>query len=224
MSEPDPTSVTPFLSDRFFAALADLGERHGTDPVVFLDVWNAESGLNPHIVSKAPPHARGLNQMIPKTLAGLHAPADFEALPAEAQVPWIEQLIAGGERLNGGPFTTAERYYHSNFFPRTMPRGSSPATIVVASASADPEERQAYAANAAMDHAGKGAITYSDLASFLAGGRRANAVVYAAARARLALATGRSSPPATVARRSSAAVFLGLVGALAGAIAWRAAR
>jgi hypothetical protein len=223
VSDPDPKSVTPFLSDRFFAVLADLGERHGTDPVVFLDVWNAESGLNPHIISKTPPHARGLNQMIPTTLAGLHAPADFEALAAEDQVPWIEQLITSGERLNGGPFATAERYYHSNFFPRTMSRGSSPATVVIARDATDPEERQAYAGNAAMDHAGKGWIAYSDLAAFLAGGRRANALVYGAARARLALAMRESSPPA-VARRSTAPIFLGLVGALAGAIAWRAAR
>ena len=111
------------LSDTFFALLADLGARHATDPDVFLDVWNAESELQPSAIN-AQSGARGLNQMMPRTLRGLRAPIAFEKLSGEAQLPWIERLIIDGERRNGGPFTTAARYYHSNFFPRTMSRGS----------------------------------------------------------------------------------------------------
>lgn len=209
------------LSDAFFEQLADLGERHATDPVVFLDVWNAESGLNPSAENPAS-HARGLNQMMPKTLAGLGAPAVFSALPGEAQIPWIERLIAGGEILNGGPFRSAERYYHSNFFPRTMPRGDAPSTIVVASDAADPEERAAYAANVGMDRARKGRITYEDLAAFLTLAKTTNRATYEEARARLALAM-RGGAPLPVARRpvSAASAVFTLASVVSLAIAWR---
>lgn len=209
------------LSPAFFEQLADLGERHATDPVVFLDVWNAESGLNPSAENPAT-HARGLNQMMPRTLEGLGGPANFNALPGEAQLPWIERLIAGGERMNGGPFRSAERYYHANFFPRTMPRGQTPATVVVARDAADPEERAAYAGNAGMDRTGDGAITYADLSAFLNRAKESNRAIYDDARARLALAM-RGAAPLPVARRttSAASAFFTVASVLSLAIAWR---
>ena len=93
------------LSDRFFANLAALGARRGSDPAIFMNVWCVESGLNPRAMN--PSGARGLNQMMPATLVSLGAPAEFENLSAEAQLPWIERLIASGERRNGGPFESA---------------------------------------------------------------------------------------------------------------------
>ena len=208
------------LSDLFFAKLAELGERHATDPVVFLDVWNSESGLDPRAENRAS-QARGLNQMMPKTLEGLGAPANFNEVAGEDQLPWIERLIASGEGLNGGPFRSAERYYHSNFFPRTMPRGQTPTTIVVASDATDPEERAAYAANAGMDPAKNGRITYADLAAFLNRAKNGNRLVYESARARLALAM-QGTTPARVAATGGAPVLVAL-GVLAAALAWRAA-
>jgi hypothetical protein len=205
------------LSDAFFTALADLGERHATQPAVFLDVWNAESGLNPRAENPSS-HARGLNQMMPKTLDGLGAPANFNGLAGEQQLPWIERLIVGGESLNGGPFRSAERYYHSNFFPRTMYRGQTPATVVVASDATDPVERAAYAGNAGMDPASNGRITYADLAAFLNRAKNGNRLTYEAARARLALAM-RGTTPATAAAMGAAPVLFGL-GVLAAAVAW----
>jgi hypothetical protein len=159
--------------------------------------------------------------MMPRTLAGLGAPASFNALSGEDQLPWIERLIASGEGLNGGPFRSAERYYHSNFFPRTMPRGQTPTTIVVASDATDPEERAAYAANAGMDAAKNGRITYADLAAFLNRAKNGNRVAYEAARARLALAM-RGTTPARVAATGGAPALVAL-GVLAAALAWRAA-
>lgn len=206
------------LSDAFFARLAELGERHATDPALFLDVWNAESGLDPRAENRAT-RAQGLNQMMPRTLEGLGAPADFKELAGEDQLPWIERLIAGGERLNGGPFRSAARYYHSNFFPRTMYRGDAPTAIVVAEGATDPEERAAYAANTGMDPAGKGRITYADLAAFLNLAKNRNRLTYEAARARLELAV-RGTSPAAVARASAAPVLFG-VGLVAAAVAWR---
>jgi len=153
------------LSDRFFSDLAALGARRGSDPAIFLTVWCVESGLNPHAINAI--GARGLNQMLPSTLTALGAPADFETLSGEAQLPWIEKLIASGERRNGGPFDSAARYYHANFFPVTMARGNTPDTIVAARDAADPREAQAYAFNAGLDADGDGKITLSDLATVL---------------------------------------------------------
>jgi hypothetical protein len=218
------------LSDVFFVRLAELGARHETDPAVFLDAWNAESNLNPR-AENPKSHARGLNQMMPKTLATLGAPPSFNELAGEDQLPWIEQLIADGERLNGGPFRSAERYYHANLFPRTLPRGSSPATVVVSSDATDPVERTAYAWNAGMDMGGKGRITYADLTAFLNLAKNRNRAVYDAARARLELATSggatRPAQPPVLASAAGASaggtVFVSLLGLLSTvvALAWR---
>ncbi len=155
----------PGLSDRFFALVATMGQRRRTDPEFYLVVWCLESGLNPGIVNSI--GARGLNQMLPSTLAGLGGPADFEQLAAEDQLPWIERLITSGEQLNGGPFRSAARYYHSNFFPATMARGDTPSTVVVTRDSLDPRERAAYEGNKGLDTNGDGRITLGDLATML---------------------------------------------------------
>jgi hypothetical protein len=155
------------LSDQFFANVARMGQRRRTNPAFYVAVWCAESGLNPAAVNPKG-GARGLNQMMPATLQGLGAPADYEMLSGEEQLAWIERLIAQGEALNGGPFESAARYYHSNFFPRTMARGASSDTVVAAGDAADAEERAAYAANRSLDANGDGRITLADLAAVLA--------------------------------------------------------
>jgi hypothetical protein len=206
---------TPGLSDAFYARLADLGRRHDTDPEVFLAVWNMESTLNPKIVGSI--GARGLNGMMPATLRWLGAPADFENLAAEDQLPWIEKLIEIGEKQNGGPFKTAARYEHSNFFPATMGRGSSPDTVVVARDGPDGREQQAYEANAALDLDHDGKVTLADLATWIDGGREWPR--YQAARARLASAMRATTSPA----HRAGPVLLGIglaLGTLAVAI-WR---
>lgn len=211
------TSPAMPLSDTFFAKLADLGARHETDPTVFLDVWNAESGLNPGAENQAS-HAQGLNQMMPRTLEGLGGPSGFNDLAGEDQLPWIERLIVDGERLNGGRFRSAARYYHSNFFPRTMSRGQAPGTVVLASDATDPQERAGYAGNAGMDPRGKGRITYADLTAFLNLAKNRNRLTYEAARARLSLATRAATPAAAAA--GAAPVVFGL-GVLVAVVAWR---
>jgi hypothetical protein len=155
------------LSDRFFADLARLGQRHTTDPAIYLTVWCAESGLIPSAVNPRG-GARGLNQMMPDTLRQLRAPEEFEKLPGEEQVPWIERLIGAHEKLNGGPFLTAARYYHANFFPRTLGRGAASDAIVVARDGTDPEERGAYLHNRGLDGDHDGFITVRDLEEVLA--------------------------------------------------------
>ena len=206
------------LSDRFFSDLAALGARRGSDPAIFLTVWCVESGVNPHAINSI--GARGLNQMLPSTLAALGAPADFEKLSAEAQLPWIEKLIASGERRNGGPFESAARYYHANFFPVTMSRGDTPATIVAAKDASDPRERDAYAFNPGLDADGDGKITLADLATVL-DRTRANKCTDAFARLDLAMRALPSAPwePASLIaqteRRASAVGALVVAGLFA---------
>jgi hypothetical protein len=154
------------LSDRFFADVARMGQRRRTNPEHYLVVWCSESDLTPTAVNPRG-GARGLNQMMPATLRGLGAPADFEKLAAEDQLPWIEKLIAIRETYNGGPFESAARYYHANFFPLTMQRGDSPRTVVVDSDSEDARERAAYEANRSLDVNGDGRITRADLTAWL---------------------------------------------------------
>lgn len=211
------------LSDRFFSDLAALGARRGSDPAIFLTVWCVESGVNPHAVNSI--GARGLNQMLPSTLAALGAPADFEKLSAEAQLPWIEKLIASGERRNGGPFESAARYYHANFFPVTMARGDTPDTIVAAKDAIDPRERDAYAFNAGLDADGDGKITLGDLATVL-DRTRANRCTDAFARLDLAMRALPNAPwePASlVARTEKHAAAVGAV-IIAGVLAVAFAR
>jgi hypothetical protein len=215
------------LSDRFFANVALMGQRRNTNPDFYLNAWCVESGLNPSAVN---PHggARGLNQMMPATLQSLGAPANYETLTGEDQLPWIERLIAGGEALNGGPFESAARYYHSNFFPRTMSRGASPRTVVVARDAVDADERAAYAANTGLDTDGDGRITLADLASVL---DRVRKTKCQNGFARLARAVAALPPPGrtwsdaqpAIARRSNNGPIFGAalaVGAV-GLAAWR---
>ena len=217
------------LSDRFFADLARMGQRRGTDPEHYLVVWCSESGLDPSAVNPGG-GARGLNQMMPDTLRGLGAPADFERLSGEEQLPWIEKLIAIRERLNGGPFESAARYYHANFFPLTMARGNSPETVVVGSDAADARERGAYADNKILDADGDGRITLGDLAAVLA---RVRATRCASAFERLLRAVqalphpgitwGSAPEPSPVVRRRGAPIAVGAAVALglAGLAMWR---
>lgn len=154
------------LSRRFFEDLVALGLRRGSPPHIFLSVWCVESGLLPSAIN-VHTGARGLNQMMPATLTALGAPTDFEKLSAEEQLPWIEKLIASLEPANGGPFASAARYYHANFFPRTMHRGDKPESVVVARDAVDPDERGAYEANRGLDANGDGHITVADLDAVL---------------------------------------------------------
>ncbi|HEX7666007.1 MAG TPA: transglycosylase SLT domain-containing protein [Polyangiaceae bacterium] len=209
------------LSDQFFADLAALGDRRGSDPAIFLVVWCVESNLNPAAMNSI--GARGLNQFLPSTLASLGAPADFEKLSGEKQLPWIEKFIANGEHRNGGPFQTAARYYHSNFFPVTMSRGDSPDTVVAARDAADPRERDAYTANPALDADHDGKITLADLSTVLER-TRANkcqeafvrlAEAVSALEAQSALPASWQDPPTSLARAETAIGAGLLTGALA---------
>jgi soluble lytic murein transglycosylase-like protein len=184
------------LSDTFFVRLAEMGRRRRTDPLVWLDVWNYESGLRPDAENPLT-HALGLSQVMPRALKWLGFPSDrkFTELSAEDQLPWIERLIAYGEGLNGGPFQSAARYFHFNFFPRTMHRGSSPDTIVATPFAMESMEREAFFANQSLDQDRKGTITYADVSFAIEWSKILHKDRYQDARRRLLSAAKPSAPP-----------------------------
>ncbi|MFI5296772.1 MAG: hypothetical protein ACHREM_01630 [Polyangiales bacterium] len=167
----DPVTIEfPTLGHGFYAEVAKLGSRHRTNPAIFLNVWCAESGLDPSAMN--PGGARGLNQMQPQTLAFFKAPADFEKLTGIDQLPWIERFITWTESLNHGPFTSAARCYAANFWPASLARPDAPSSVIVDRDSVDTSEAAAYAKNKGLDTDGDGKITLRDLATHLARVRR----------------------------------------------------
>jgi len=154
--------VTPWLSDAFFRGVVALGKKKGMNPLHFLPPWMIESGLNPAARNEKS-NASGLNQMMPSTLSEtLHfpgSPADYRALSAEAQLPWIDRFMSiNGQRGYG----SAEQYYASNFLPLTAGRGSSPDTVYASPDDPDGRVVQAYQANRLLDSDGDGRITGRD--------------------------------------------------------------
>jgi hypothetical protein len=165
---------------------------------------------------------------MPATLRGLGAPLNFEQLSGEQQLPWIEKLISTGEQQIGGPFESAARYYHSNLYPGTLGRGSSPSTVVLSRDSGDARERAAYESNKGLDLNGDGRVTLGDIAAVLERvSRRANVQD---ALARLDAAVAKLPPPRARWRgersaHSSAshgiAIGVGLAVGAVGLVAWR---
>lgn len=220
-------ALTSRLSDRFFAKLARLGQRHRTDPAFFLVAWALESNLDPHVVNRI--GARGLNQMMPATLRGLGAPMNFEQLSGDEQLLWIEKLITAAEAQIGGPFESAARYYHSNLYPGTLGRGSSPTAVVLSRDAGDARERAAYESNKGLDLNGDGQIALGDIAAVLERvARRANvqdALARLDAAARKLPAPGATWRGGEQRARSSSrhrlALGVGLAAGAVGLVAWR---
>lgn len=154
------------LGAGFFDAVAMLGSRHKTDPKIFLLVWCAESGLNPAAVNPNG-NARGLNQMMPQTLAWLGAPQAFDRLSGVDQLPWIEKFIAWTESVNHGPFRSPVRCYVANFIPAALARPDAMETVIADRDSLDTSEASAYAKNKGLDLDGDGKITQRDIARHL---------------------------------------------------------
>jgi hypothetical protein len=192
-SSGDVATIAPVvdagLGAGFFDAVAMLGSRHKTDPKIFLLVWCAESGLNPAAVNPNG-NARGLNQMMPQTLAYFGAPAAFDNISGVDQLPWIEKFITWTETLNHGPFRSPVRCYVANFIPAALARPDAMDTVIADRDSVDTTEAAAYAKNAGLDLDHDGKITQRDIARHLVNVRHG----YEAQFAKLAAAVARLDP------------------------------
>lgn len=173
------------LGSNFYSKLVQIAGETGMRPEDILAVMVSESGINP--AAHNPGGAIGLMQFMPRTLEGVgfHGnPREFGALSGEDQLPYIQKLIEGNMRLNGGPFTSAAQYYVAVFWPAGLKlpgvRQGDPRTPIVEE---NPEsvtgyskkyydiglripvsqERAAYKANPLFHGSTPGAITYGDM-------------------------------------------------------------
>lgn len=159
------------LEDQFFTKLKEISSRQGMKPEDLLLVMLSESGANPGIFNLATPDksnaAVGIFQFMPATLKGLgwdKGTIAFSKLPASAQLDYADKMITSLRQMNGGKsFPSAASYYHANFFPKTLKRGSSPDTIVASGSAKDRLEQMAYQNNKGFDKDNKGYITVEDL-------------------------------------------------------------
>jgi hypothetical protein len=148
------------MTDDDMRALAAAVRAVGYDPRVVLQVYNAESQLDPSVVNPAT-HTQGLAQLAPDTLKALGYtgdPLQFHTLGVQGQLPWIQALLRSQTAANGGQVpTTPGRLMHLQLSPSTMGRGT------VALVKGEP----GYAANASLDRTGKGFVDEDDLTAFV---------------------------------------------------------
>ena len=106
------------LGTGFYQKLVQIGQRTGLKPEDLLLVMCMESGLSP--TARNPEgNASGLVQFMPFVLKNLGfkgTDADFRKLNGEAQLDYVEKLVQGMTKYNGGPFKSATQYYVGNFF------------------------------------------------------------------------------------------------------------
>lgn len=157
-------------TDAEFQAFRRAVEPTGVPVPVALQVYAAESGLNPKATSGA---AWGIPQMIESTLRAVGwgpPPADFARLSAAGQAPWIGKLLAMQIKQIGFVPKTATDLYVANFSPLAA---SNHSDVIYRKGS------QAYDANFQLDHGQKGYINRADLALRL--GQAENDPAYRAA-------------------------------------------
>lgn len=165
------------LGTGFYQKLVQIGQRTGLKPEDLLLVMCMESGLSP--TARNPEgNASGLVQFMPFVLKNLGfkgTDADFRKLNGEAQLDYVEKLVQGMTKYNGGPFKSATQYYVGNFFPVALQlpgvKAEDPNTIIIEqnptkkkySSVSINYEKLVYKINSALDSNKDGNITYGDL-------------------------------------------------------------
>lgn len=191
------------LSDSFFVQLKALATRLGTKPERLLAVMASESGIRacPACASGKPPGtnkwASGIIQIA--NLAGVGFPgsrAEFESLPAVAQLPYVERYYEGAPKAI---FGDSANIYQYNFLPASIARGLGQDVVIVASNGTGygGKEAQWYRDNKVLDKDGNGVITVGDLKRQLQNAQMSARWLEALARLRAA-PDAPSMPPALV--------------------------
>lgn len=165
------------LGTGFYQKLVQIGQRTGLKPEDLLLVMCMESGLS--TTARNPEgNASGLVQFMPFVLKNLGfkgTDADFRKLNGEAQLDYVEKLVQGMTKFNGGPFKSATQYYVGNFFPVALQlpgvKAEDPNTIIIEQNPTKKKypsvslnyEKLVYKINSALDANKDGFITYGDL-------------------------------------------------------------
>ena len=190
------------LGDGFYQKLLEVSSNVGMKPEDLLNVMAVESGLDPTAHNKHG-DASGIVQFMPSTLknlgyAGTHE--DFRNLSGEEQLEYVEKLVKGMMKINGGPFTSAAQYYVGNFLPVALKlpgiRAGIADTIIVSQNPDKPhlpgvsinKEKLYYRSNPGLDYNKDGNITYGDIRSVLE--RASNGKNFKSAMSELSRTTG----------------------------------
>jgi hypothetical protein len=122
-------SLTPDLSDQFFADIADVCGRLQIDPLDLLGVMMAESNVKA-AAQNPTSNASGLIQFLPSTLAHLgwtDTPQAFRQLSADQQLPYVEAYFQPYVHF---VLDSAARVYQVVFLPSSLSLGSSMDTVI----------------------------------------------------------------------------------------------
>lgn len=151
------------LPDDALAELWTLYDKSGIRPEWVLPMLYLESGFDPTLQNRAGAPYFGVAQDYGPYLErhGI-TPAEYQAMPAAAQLAAI--VVPRLVELNRawGPLRSATRVYQGNYQPATLKTARLLASVVVWKGS------PAYASNTILDVTHDGAITVSDLAWWMA--------------------------------------------------------
>jgi hypothetical protein len=153
-------ALTNDLSDGFFTDLGSISTDLGCAPIDLLSVMQSESGVRADARNPGS-DASGLIQFMPATLTGLGftgTTADFRALSAQDQLPWVKKYFTPYAGAPG--LTSAARIYQATFLPATLSRGDG-MDVEICNNSGD--LTSAYNANKVFDVDNTGQITVGDL-------------------------------------------------------------
>jgi len=160
-----PKPEAAIWSDDEMRVFGKAVDSTGVPVPVVLEVYTAESGLDPHASSGV---AWGLPQAIAGTLKDLGwwgTPESFGNLSVSEQAPWIAKLLKAQIKAIGYVPKNPLDLYVASLSPRAARQH---ADILYSRDSTFPEDRQAYEANVGLDRAAKGHIDRADL-SFVLG-------------------------------------------------------
>lgn len=170
-SDAMPPVYTADLPDTFFATLRAVNERLAPDNPYFADwlltLMQSESGIKPSVGNAGGAAYYGINQLGKSVFAPL-TPAEFTALSAAEQLPYVEKFYKGAPISK---MLTAGNLYQYNFLPGSLARGLGGDTVIAGKGGTGygGHEGDYYAQNAGLDTDKSGAITVADLDARLAG-------------------------------------------------------
>lgn len=164
-----PIVHTRDLSESFFVQLKAMCARLGCKPERLLAVMASESGIRacPICPQGKPPGtnkwASGLIQIANLAAVGFAGSrAEFESLPAVAQLPYVERYYESAPKAI---FGDSANIYQYNFLPASLARGLGQDVVIVAANGTGygGKEAQWYRDNKVLDKDGNGTITVGDL-------------------------------------------------------------
>lgn len=152
------------LSPGFFAQLRSIGEELGVAPGDALAVLYSESGLRADAVNGPRVGIAQLDRVLLPGLGFSGTAAQFAALDAERQLPFVAHLW---QRSAAAGLHSSVRLYQATIVPRSLVAGAEPPGVLCRRDDPDPVLRAAYVRFSALDTGGQGQIEVADLQRYL---------------------------------------------------------